>query len=64
MHEKVVEQLLRIAPPRIVYVSCNAATQARDLQRMDERYRVVQWRAVDMFPHTYHVENVVLLERR
>ena len=64
MHEKVVEQLLKIAPPRIVYVSCNAATQARDLQRMDERYRVEKWQAVDMFPHTYHVENVVLLERR
>ncbi len=64
MHEKVVEQLLRIAPPRIVYVSCNAATQARDLQRMDTHYKVVKWQAVDMFPHTYHVENVVLLERR
>lgn len=64
MHEKVVEQLLKLLPPRIVYVSCNAATQARDLQRMDARYRVVKWQAVDMFPHTYHVENVVLLTRR
>lgn len=64
MHEKVVEQLLKLLPPRIVYVSCNAATQARDLQRMDARYRVVKWQAVDMFPHTYHVENVVLLARR
>ena len=64
MHEKVVEQLLKILPPRIVYVSCNAATQARDLQRMDEKYRVEKWQSVDMFPHTYHVENVVLLTRR
>ncbi|MDE7149628.1 MAG: methyltransferase domain-containing protein, partial [Bacteroidales bacterium] len=64
MHEKVVEQLLKLLPPRIVYVSCNAATQARDLQRMDAQYKVVKWQAVDMFPHTYHVENVVLLERR
>lgn len=64
MHEKVVEQLLKLLPPRIVYVSCNAATQARDLQRMDAQYRVVKWQAVDMFPHTYHVENVVLLALR
>ncbi len=64
MHEKVVEQLLKISPPRIVYVSCNAATQARDLQRMDAQYRVEKWQSVDMFPHTYHVENVVLLRLR
>jgi len=48
--------------PRIVYVSCNPATQARDLEMLDEAYQVVRVRPVDMFPHTHHVENVVLLE--
>jgi 23S rRNA (uracil1939-C5)-methyltransferase len=55
--------LLRIAPERIVYVSCNAATQARDIEKLSAQYRVVRHRAVDMFPHTAHVESVVLLER-
>lgn len=62
MHPKVVEQLLDIACNRIVYVSCNPATQARDLDMLRSKYRVVKSRAVDMFPHTHHVENVVLLE--
>jgi len=63
MHKNVVEQLLALGAPRIVYVSCNSATQARDLALMKEHYRVVKSRAVDMFPQTHHVENVVLLEK-
>ncbi len=64
MHPDVVKTILRAAPERIVYVSCNPATQARDLHDMDEAYRVVAVQPVDMFPHTPHVENVVLLEKR
>ena len=64
MHPDVVKTILRAAPQRIVYVSCNPATQARDLHDMDADYRVVCVQPVDMFPHTPHVENVVLLERR
>ena len=64
MHKDVVAQLLRIAPKRIVYVSCNSATQARDLALMDAAYKVTRVQPVDMFPQTYHVENVVLLEIR
>lgn len=64
MHADVVATILRAAPKRIVYVSCNPATQARDLSLMDECYRVTAVQPVDMFPHTPHVENVVLLERR
>ena len=64
MHPDVVKTILRAAPERIVYVSCNPATQARDLQVLDTDYRVVQVQPVDMFPRTPHVENVVLLERR
>lgn len=64
MHKDVVGQILKIAPKRVVYVSCNSATQARDLALMDETYKVVKVRPVDMFPQTHHVENVVLLEKR
>ena len=64
MHPDVVKTILRAAPLRIVYVSCNPATQARDLHDMDADYRVAAVQPVDMFPHTPHVENVVLLERR
>ncbi len=64
LHETVVQNILTIAPPRIVYVSCNPATQARDLKLMEEQYRIVNIQPVDMFPHTYHIENVVLLEKR
>lgn len=64
MHKDVVAQLLQLAPQRIVYVSCNSATQARDLALMNEDYKVVQYQPVDMFPQTHHVENVVLLEKR
>lgn len=63
MHKDVVEQLLQMAPAKIVYVSCNSATQARDLNLMKENYRVAKVRPVDMFPQTFHVENVVLLEK-
>ena len=62
MHKNVVEQLLNIAAPKIVYISCNSATQARDLAILDEKYTIVKTQAVDMFPQTHHVENVVLLE--
>lgn len=62
MHKKVVEQILSISPKRIVYVSCNSATQARDLSLMKEYYNIIKTQAVDMFPQTHHVENVVLLE--
>ena len=64
MHKDVVAQILGIMPEKIVYVSCNSATQARDLSLMDEHYKVTKTRAVDMFPQTHHVENVVLLEKR
>uniref|UniRef100_A0AB33IYD9 23S rRNA (Uracil(1939)-C(5))-methyltransferase RlmD n=1 Tax=Prevotella sp. GTC17254 TaxID=3236794 RepID=A0AB33IYD9_9BACT len=64
MHEDVVKVILDTAPKRIVYVSCNPATQARDLSLLDIDYRVKAVQPVDMFPHTPHVENVVLLERR
>ena len=64
MHPDVVKTILRAAPKRIVYVSCNPATQARDLQDLDADYRVAEVQPVDMFPHTPHVENVVLLIRR
>ena len=64
MHKDVVEQLLKIGADKIVYVSCNSATQARDLALLDEKYKVTRVRPVDMFPQTHHVENVVLLEKR
>ncbi len=64
MHEKLVKKLLEIAAPRIVYVSCNPATQARDLQLLDEKYVVETVQPVDMFPHTHHIENVVSLVLR
>ena len=64
MHPDVVKTILRAAPRRIVYVSCNPATQARDLQDLDAQYKVVEVQPVDMFPHTPHVENVVLLLHR
>jgi 23S rRNA (uracil1939-C5)-methyltransferase len=62
MHEDVIGAILFAEPKRIVYVSCNPATQARDLQLLDAKYRVAKVQPVDMFPHTHHVENVVLLE--
>jgi 23S rRNA (uracil1939-C5)-methyltransferase len=64
MHDDVIEAILFAEPQRIVYVSCNPATQARDLSLLNEKYRVARIQPVDMFPHTHHVENVVLLQRR
>lgn len=64
MHSDVVNVILNAEPERIVYVSCNPATQARDLALLDEKYKVVRVQPVDMFPHTHHVENVVKLQRR
>ncbi|MFM8740284.1 MAG: class I SAM-dependent RNA methyltransferase, partial [Cytophagales bacterium] len=64
MHEDVTKMLLQVAPNRIVYVSCNPATQARDLKILDEKYSITKIQAVDMFPHTIHVENVVRLDLR
>jgi 23S rRNA (uracil1939-C5)-methyltransferase len=62
MHPAVVQMLLELESPRIVYVSCNPATQARDLQLLSEKYQVLKSQPVDMFPHTHHIENVALLE--
>ena len=64
MHPSVVEMLKQVKASRIVYVSCNPATQARDLTLLDELYEVIEFQPVDMFPHTHHVENVVLLKLR
>ncbi|MCZ2223629.1 MAG: 23S rRNA (uracil(1939)-C(5))-methyltransferase RlmD [Chitinophagales bacterium] len=64
MHEKLINKLLDIAAPTIVYVSCNPATQARDLALLDEKYIVTKIQPVDMFPHTHHIENVVQLKLR
>ncbi|MBU2996607.1 23S rRNA (uracil(1939)-C(5))-methyltransferase RlmD [Cellulophaga baltica] len=64
MHKDVVAQILEISPKKVVYVSCNSATQARDLELMNEHYKITKTQAVDMFPQTHHVENVVLLEKR
>lgn len=64
MHPRVIQQLLHIAPERIVYVSCNPATQARDIALLGEQYKLVVAQPVDMFPHTSHVENIALLTRK
>jgi len=64
MHPDVVEAILQMRPQRVVYVSCNPATQARDLALMNEIYEVKEIQPVDMFPHTHHVENVALLVLR
>ncbi len=63
MHKDVVKQILNIAPKKVVYVSCNSATQARDLALMKDQYKITKVQAVDMFPQTHHVENIVLLEK-
>ena len=64
MHEKLVKKILEIAAPTVVYVSCNPATQARDLRLLDEKYMVTKVQPVDMFPHTHHIENVAQLKLR
>jgi 23S rRNA (uracil1939-C5)-methyltransferase len=63
MHQDVVNQICKLGPEKVVYVSCNPASQARDLDWMREFYTIAKIQPVDMFPHTHHVENVVLLER-
>ncbi|MNL74364.1 putative RNA methyltransferase [compost metagenome] len=64
MHADVVARINEMEPEKIVYVSCNPATQARDLALLNEKYEVVKIQPVDMFPQTIHVENVVLLRKR
>jgi len=64
MHDDVIKTILFAEPGKIVYVSCNPATQARDLGLLDEKYKVTRVQPVDMFPHTHHVENVVLLKKK
>jgi 23S rRNA (uracil1939-C5)-methyltransferase len=64
MHKKVVEKILKIGAKRIVYVSCNSATQARDFALMSEKYKLIHIQPVDMFPQTHHVENIVVMELR
>jgi 23S rRNA (uracil1939-C5)-methyltransferase len=64
MHEKVCTQILQVLPRRVVYVSCNAATQARDAALLSEKYIITKVQAVDMFPHTQHVESVMVLDRK
>jgi 23S rRNA (uracil1939-C5)-methyltransferase len=61
MHVDVVNKILEIEAPKVVYVSCNPATQARDLELLAQKYEVVELQPVDLFPHTHHVENVALL---
>jgi 23S rRNA (uracil1939-C5)-methyltransferase len=61
MHEDVLHTLLELAAPKLVYVSCNVATQARDIELLSAKYEVVRTQSVDMFPHTTHIENVALL---
>ena len=62
MHEKLVRKILDLEAPTLVYVSCNPATQARDLNLLDEKYLVARIQPVDMFPHTHHIENVIQLK--
>ena len=64
MHEKVVRQIVDARPKKVIYISCNPATQARDIQLMSEHYKATDVQPVDMFPHTQHVENIALLERK
>ena len=62
MHQDVVDMFLKLESPRIVYVSCNPATQARDIQLLSEKYELKKLQAVDMFPNTHHIESVAMLE--
>jgi 23S rRNA (uracil1939-C5)-methyltransferase len=64
MHKKVVEQILKIKAERIVYVSCNSATQARDMSLMKDLYELKNIQPIDMFPQTHHVENIAVLEMK
>jgi 23S rRNA (uracil1939-C5)-methyltransferase len=62
MHKKVIEQLKRIKPKKIIYISCNSATQSRDISLLYDLYEITNMQTVDMFPQTHHVENIVVLE--
>ena len=62
MHKDVVQTILDVAPEKIVYVSCNPATQARDISMLSEKYELKKVRPVDMFPHTHHIETIALLQ--
>jgi len=64
MHKKVIEQILEIEPKRIVYISCNSSTQARDISIMKEKYDILEIQTIDMFPQTHHVENILVLKLR
>lgn len=64
MHGDVVKTIVSVAPDRIVYISCNPSTQARDILLLSEQYKVLKVQPVDMFPHTHHVENIVLLQKK
>ena len=64
MHEDVVKTIVNASPEKVVYVSCNPSTQARDLLLMSDHYDIIRIQPVDMFPHTAHVENVVLLQKK
>jgi 23S rRNA (uracil1939-C5)-methyltransferase len=64
MHEDVVKQIINASPGKVIYISCNPSTQARDISLMSEYYMVTRIQPVDMFPHTHHVENVILLEKK
>ena len=64
MHKSIINRILSISPNKLIYVSCNSSTQARDLSYFSNDYKMTRCRAVDMFPHTNHIENVVLLEKR
>ncbi|MFN3315610.1 MAG: class I SAM-dependent RNA methyltransferase, partial [Raineya sp.] len=64
MHESVVKAILEALPEKIVYVSCNPATQARDVALLNEKYAITAVQPVDMFPHTYHVENVLQMQKK
>jgi 23S rRNA (uracil1939-C5)-methyltransferase len=64
MHEDIVKQIINAAPGKVIYISCNPSTQARDIALMSEYYMVTRVQPVDMFPHTHHVENVILLEKK
>ena len=64
MHKDVIEQIIKVSPKKIIYISCNSSTQARDLFLLKDNYKISRSRAVDMFPQTHHVENVVLLEKK
>ena len=64
MHKKVIEQIKKIKPKKIIYISCNSATQSRDISLFNDLYEIKNMQTVDMFPQTHHVENILILELR